>query len=356
MENSVQSSASRGAQEQLSPHVKTHAPKKHWMTEGEKKFDFLTYTGINYGLNVLLSLGAIYWANRTKSGHDSLKGFGEFVGKIPGINKDSAEFIANKSFFLTGGFAVLAPVKWLEDAKTHLVKKWNREIYGTKADTDPAIQRSEREVEEAPKQGWASVISSRCLALIPFYITVGLLWSRTSLLSKITNPELGKMSTDAIRAADKANTAEFSQLAGKGIYFDNPIVWVSRKIGKFTTYISGNKQELARIGEMEKTFPGMIKEGLHPAERDSNHVALPYYFISEAITSAMVAVGMYFITRVMGPVFDKKEHSVTKATEHRPSEPHTHGQLEMSGAPTPLVHSEGAQREALVVGHPALTR
>jgi len=301
----------------------------HVVTAGERKFDFMTYTGINYIANVLLSVGAVYWVERTHGGQKMMQKFVDWAGKIPGVDKGTAQLLASKSFFLSGGFAVLAPVKWMEDAKVHLVKKWNREIYGDKANTDPTIQQSEREVEEAPKQGWASVMSSRVLSLIPFYLTVGLLWNRTSLLAKATNPELRGMSKEAIKAMETSDPAKFSQLASKGMYFDKPIGWASRSIGKAIAKITGDEKALAKIGEMEKTYPGMIKEGATKAVRDPDHAAVPYYFISEAITSGMVAAGMYSISRVMGPVFSGKNHVATpQVPTAQPAQPAARIQLQ----------------------------
>jgi hypothetical protein len=295
------------------PPTATPEKRDHIKTKGEKKFDLLTYTGINYVANVLLSIGAVYWVERTRGGQKFMHDLGEWVGrKLPSVNKDTAKLLASKSFFLAGGFAVLAPVKWMEDAKVGLVKKWNRDAYGAHAESDPVIVQSEREMEEAPKQTWGTVVSSRVLSLIPFYLTVGLLWTRTSMLARATNPELANMSKQAAKAMEEAQPAQFSQIASKGVYFDKPIGWASRVIGKAVSKLTGNKEALAKIQEMEATYPGMIKEGANKAIRDPDHSAIPYYFISEAITSGAVAAGMYGITRVLAPIMGKKSPKVVE--------------------------------------------
>lgn len=297
-----------------------HAASGHVKTAGEKRFDMLTYTGINYVANVLLSIAAVYWVERTKGGRHFLDRFGDKIGTIPGVNKETAKMLASKSFFLSGGFAVLAPVKWMEDAKVGLVKKWNREIYGNRADIDPEIVQSEREMEAAPKQTWGTVFASRILSLIPFYITVGLLWDRTSLLSKATNPELRSMTKEGIKELSAENPAQFSSIASKGFYIDKPISWASRLIGHKVAKVKGDTKALKQIEEMSKTYPGMIKEGADALTRDPNHSAIPYYFISEAITSGMVAAGMYAITRVLAPIMGKKPESTVEAAsiQHQP--------------------------------------
>lgn len=297
--------------------IPTGGHAKHWASAGERKFDRLTYRDIGYGVNVLASIGAVWWAERTTQGQKALEGLGKLFAKIPSLTPERAKFFANKSFFLTGGFLVLLPMKWLEDAKSDLVKKWNRDIYGSAVDTDPELIRSQREVDTAPKQSWLSIFGSRILALVPFYATVGLLWDRTSTLAKWTNPELRSMSGDAIKTLEKTDPAKFSQIASKGWYFDRPIAAVSRFFGKITAQLTGNKAALEEIETMQKTFPGTIQGAITSTPRDPIHSAMPYYVISEAITSAMVARGVYLLTRVLGPIVGykprEKEEPYTEA-------------------------------------------
>ena len=191
-----------------------------------------------------------------------------------------ASYLAGKTFFLTGGFAVIPPMKWLEDRKVELVKKYNREMYyGAKADTDPVVIQSEKELEAAPKQNWASVISSRFLALIPFYFAYSVLWDHKSVLAKTT-----------------------------GFYVDKPIIWASRKLGKVSASVFGDKKALTHITQLEKTSPKELLSVWKPGA-DPMHSTGPYYFISEAITSAIVAVGIYVLTRVLGPIIGTKQPS-----------------------------------------------
>jgi hypothetical protein len=294
----------------------------HFMTRGEHKFNRLTYNYIGYIANALLSVVAVFWAERTESGQKFIHRIGELAGKIPSVNPETTKFLATKTFFLAGGFAVLMPMKWLENKKSVLVKRWNQEIYGAPANTDPVLLQSQKEVEEAPRQTWLSIFGSRMLALVPFYATVGLLWDRKSILSKLTNPELRAMSKDAIKTMEQANPAGFSQIAGKGFYFDRPIAAASRWLGKTGAKLTGNHEALATLDNMQKRYPGMIKQGaVGSHDRDTIHSSLPYYFISEAITSAMVAWGVFLLTRVLGPVFDRKPHSATTPSAQSVSPP-----------------------------------
>jgi hypothetical protein len=291
-------------------------PAKHFKTIGEHKFNRRTYNHIGYLANALLSVAAIYWAERTRGGQKFIHDFGELAAKIPKINPETAKFLATKSFFLAGGFAVMVPMKWMENKKAELVKKWNQEAYGAGATTDPVLLQSQKEVEAAPRQTWASIFGSRILALVPFYATVGLLWSNKSILSKLTNPELRALSKDAIKTMEKADPSGFSKLAAKGIYFDRPIAAASRWLGKIGARITGDTKALNTLEDMQRSYPGMIKQGAAGiTDRDTIHSSMPYYFISEAITSAMVAWGVFLLTRVLGPIFDRKSrHTKPSAT------------------------------------------
>ncbi len=283
---------------------------KHFRTDGEKKFDSQAYTFWGYYMNVALSLVAVWWVERTKSGQGLINALTKGFAKV-GAKEESARFLARKSFFLTGGFAVIPPIKAMEDKKAELVKKYNREIYGAKADEDPTIRQSEKEVEEAPKQSWKSVIVGRLLALVPFYITVGLLWDHTSLLGRMTNPNFKGKTTAELKAWKASNPQEFAEAASKSICFDRYISSFSRWMGKHIANLLGHKNAAEAIATLDKTAPAAIqseRDLVGKAVRDPMHSTGPYYFISEAITSAMVAIGLYLITRVTGPFFDKKDH------------------------------------------------
>ncbi|MBN8543631.1 MAG: hypothetical protein J0M34_05135 [Alphaproteobacteria bacterium] len=281
------------AQLAASPDLRSESGEKRFITEGEKRFNWLTYTGVNYGLNVALSLIAVYWANRTHTGTAARGWWKKQWDKIPGISDKLADTWSNRSFFLTGGFAVLLPVKWLEDARSELVHKYNREIYGERADTDPVIQQAERDLADAPRQGWTSIISSRVLSLIPFYFFTGFVWDKASKLSKLTN---------------------------ESVYVDKPIIAASRWIGKTISKVTGDTKTLDAITDLERTAPGVFKDGVEVVGRDPNRVAWPYYFINEAITSWMVAAAMFPITRIVAPFTDGEYRKEQKEKKQPPVE------------------------------------
>lgn len=305
MAESMKQPTSDAPREQRAPDD-VFAPK-HAKTFGEKKFNFITYTGINYVANALLSVVAIWWVERTHSGKQMMSNFIGQVSKIPKVNPEKAEFYATKTFFLAGGFMVMPVIKWLEDQKLDLVKKWNRQHYGEHADKDPDILQSENEIAQSHQQSWSSVLGSRVLALVPFYLGYWLLWDNKSPLSRFSNDKLSGTPAAEIAKQAKEDMSAFSQKASKGIYIDRPIAAFSRLVGKATAKLTGNKEAVAKIAEMGEQYPGMIKQGIKgdPA-RDPAHVALPYYLVSEAITSGIVAWGVFALTRVLGPILGKK--------------------------------------------------
>ena len=334
---------------------------KHFVSKGEQRFDRLTYGAIGYGANVALSLAAVYWVERMAGGQKFMKDLIGGVKKIlPKLNEKTAQWIAARSFYLTGGFAVLVPMKLLEDRKVDLVKKWDRDMYGPQVDTNPTLQKSHAELEAAPKQSWASIMGSRIISLIPFYAVVGLLWSNKSPLAKITNGEfraLDKTEKQARLALEDINLPEFTQKMSKGFYWDRPLTALGRFVGKTFAKLTGNTEALNRITTMEKTYPGLLKEGaVHSLDRDPDHSAIPYYFASETITSAMVAWGVYAMSRLLAPILGHKTQAPAPAAPQSPMpQSATHHEIQETNAKkdTPSMTVSGIEHHATAAS-PAL--
>lgn len=307
-------------------------PRRHFKTDGEHRFNNETYRRIGYYANVGISLASIFAVERTHVGQRFITALGRGLKKlhVPG----DAEQLARKSFFLTGGFAVVPFMKWREDDKVALVKQYNREIYGPKADRDPTIMQSEYELEQAPKQSWASIISGRLIALVPFYITVGLMWEKGSALGKA----LGGWGID--RPISNLSRDLGKLWASSGKYFDHlhEVAGIRKVyhgalsgVGKLVRLVPEDKAAVAQIEAMEQLSPGAVKS-MKDGKHDPNHAVVPYYFISEAITSAMVAWGIFLITRVTGPFFDRKPRPVAQqAAQMQPD-------AVQQDVPSPAVH------------------
>jgi hypothetical protein len=298
MENPMLQPAASSAEDIFAPDAVANAPamahvnpKGHIRTAGEKKFDRVTYNWLGYVANALLSVVAVAWVERTHGGQkmmDNFRGWAERNVKF--VNPETAKMLATKTFFLAGGFAVMLPMKWLEDKKLEMVKKYDRQIYGDAVDTDPSIRQSHQDIENAPKQNWKSIIGSRILALVPFYAGYWLLWDKKSPLAKATNESL---------------------------FVDRPIVAASRGIGKFFAKLTKNGEAEKTLSELNQTHLGEmltpVEAGKIATKPDPLHSTVPYYFISEAITSAMVAWGVYVLSRVLAPILGTKKQQAAPA-------------------------------------------
>ncbi len=279
---------------------------KHFVTKGEEAFDKLVYDHIGYKLNVASSIGMVYAAERTGWGRKVLQTCADWIAKQGKFNAKSVHYFLTKTMFLTGGFLVMAPMKWYEDKKAEWVHKKNQEIYGPAAD-DPEIVTSEKELAHAPKQGWASLFSARAIALAGFYTLMGIFWDNKSRISRWTNQAFKGMDKKALDGWEEKNLSEFAKTASKGFYIDRAVVAASRFLGKGWSKITGNTAAVAKTEEMITTFPGMMKQGdITNAARDTTASSLAYYTISELITSKFVAVWVYILSRITAPFFDAK--------------------------------------------------
>ncbi len=268
-------------------------PKGHIRTAGEKKFDRVTYNWLGYVANALLSVVAVAWVERTHGGQKMMNNFRGWAERnVKFVNPETAKMLATKTFFLAGGFAVMLPMKWLEDKKLEMVKKYDRQIYGDAVDTDPSIRQSHQDIENAPKQNWKSILGSRILALVPFYAGYWLLWDKKSPLAKATNESL---------------------------FVDRPIVAASRGIGKFFAKLTKNGEAEKTLSELNQTHLGEmltpVEAGKIATKPDPLHSTVPYYFMSEAITSAMVAWGVYVLSRVLAPILGTKKEAAPQVAE-----------------------------------------
>lgn len=157
----------------------------HKKTAGEIVFDRSVYTGIGFLLNEFISL---VFAERFQ------RGPGKIIGK-EGYTKASrwmtrtfnfkdtvingaripAELNAGNSLLwislCSGGFALLLPMKWLEDHKNSATRKLNHLIdhFRSETLTGEQIRARDEEVEKViacqPRQTWSSILKGRFTAI-----------------------------------------------------------------------------------------------------------------------------------------------------------------------------------------------
>lgn len=161
----------------METHNKANTPRKK--TEGEKQFDWWIYGGIGWVVNALLSVVITdqLYNNKTplistKEGKISIKQWfqnGENWLKNQSWNLPEKWFpnisFTKKAVFggslCIGGSLVVPVIKWFEDHKGSIVRKWDEKIYGARANNDPDIIKAHHEMDNAPQQSWLSLLGAR---------------------------------------------------------------------------------------------------------------------------------------------------------------------------------------------------
>ncbi len=158
--------------QEVAPAPKNPKPE---MSRGEKRFDSIVYTGINYWTNLILSLGiSDYFTNL--AGRKSLDSWIEKatvnVSKMLGASKMAVhgpvKNILETLTLLTGGILVLFPMMHLENHKREYVHKLNK-MMGVPQTAPDGHEETPEEIHienEQPKQTVGGVIWRRVLATI----------------------------------------------------------------------------------------------------------------------------------------------------------------------------------------------
>lgn len=248
----------------------THAQTKR--TAGEKRFDWITYGGIGYLANVVVSIGAIWAADRTHTGKRIIDGIAKSTSKISGIPFDKIRPQVRFTSLLTGGFAVLLPIKWREDHKIDDVTAYDAKYYKNKLEHADFVAQAHARLKHEPKQSWMSVIGSRFLAMVPFYTFTGIAMKEGQWLAKQTN--------------------------GK-IYGERLITRAARGIDKLIH--RNNKEALAELALKEQLSANRTMNDLERGIFERRTTALADYTITEATTSGIVAGFLYVFTRLTAP-------------------------------------------------------
>lgn len=271
-----------------SPALTSGAPR----TPGETAFDWATYGGVGWAANVGLSIGAIWAADRTHTGKRLLDGATQRLAGATGGDFARIRSQLRYTSLLTGGFAVLAPIKWLEDHKIEMVKAYDARYGDTSPEAQAQREAAYARLENEPRQSWASVLGSRMLAMVPFYGFTGIAMKENQWLARVTDGQLygERLITRAARGIDAAlhrtDAAALAQLAEKNRLYPNQTV-----------------NDLAR-GVMERPT-----------------TALADYTITEATTSSMVAAFLYGFTRLSAPVLGHAPNAANPPSGNRPATP-----------------------------------
>lgn len=166
------------------------------MSKGEKVYNWVVYSGINYWVNLISS---IMMADFLISGKGK-KPMGWLVGKTAealaatGMNMKSAYRNSKTTMetltLLSGGTLLLVPMKYLEDHKRSVVH-WLNDKMGVDQTAPDGHKETQDEIYiecEQPKQSWWSAIKRRLYAIVAVAAT-GQVIEHTLADKKIIKPD-----------------------------------------------------------------------------------------------------------------------------------------------------------------------
>lgn len=251
-------------------------------THGEAKFNFRTYVGLGFFGALAASLGLtlalrdskliapLYEKILDKAGN--LTKFGK-TGEALAAHKANVNSLGTIATMFTGTtIMAILPIKWREDHKAEIIKKYDREYYGEdRVNNDPMIKQAHALIDAAPKQTWKSVIGSRFVALAATLGVAQIIGSNESLLGVSRGWSIDKMSIRAGRALD-------------GFLNRNPKA--AKTIAAATRR---NANELLRDG----------------ADADRMASRIFNYLTLDGLYTLMTSSVLFVFTRVLAPVFDK---------------------------------------------------
>jgi hypothetical protein len=272
--------------EKLSNITSTGAPDKRKIdrekTEGEKKFDLAVYGGIGWVANAVISACVTFALYRVEK---VSKGFESHV--VQPLLRMKPSWLGEKALrdgifgtTLCSGGTLLVPVmKYYEDKKSQIVRKWDEEIYGReRSHTDQHIVQAHIDMDNAPKQSWLSMWGARAAVIgIAFGMgkTIG---AHDSMLGKATDhiPILRNVSTfERIGAATTRTIAKASDWVTLDLFKMKNTPWMDRSIAKaHPVKIQNQEHNALHAGEI-----------IGYELTQSFSIALIFYGISKAISS-----------------------------------------------------------------------
>jgi hypothetical protein len=193
-------------------HTDQHSKKPESL--GEKLFNYLTYGGVGFGINLGLSVIITDYFTHGKGNellHSWSKKSAGTLHKISGTNIEKAENTAyaflKTHLLMSGGHVVMVPIKLMEDSKRHIVHRINRMLGVDKPIIQngkevPISELAENDLpelyEDQPKQSWGRTVVRRLLA-IAATMTVGTLMGK-DFQHKVEDSITDKMMLPAMRA------------------------------------------------------------------------------------------------------------------------------------------------------------
>lgn len=166
-------------------HIATQEEERnHHSTFGEKLFDIGVYGGVGYAANAGISLVTAHYAKNLQGNgfnkvyKDSQYALEKAIGKFKHDQTDITNWavrINDLAFLSSGGWALLVPMKWMEDRKAQVVGSIDHTF-----NTGPAYDENHPLNSDIPKQSYLSLFGGRFITYpiimavsLPFITTLG---------------------------------------------------------------------------------------------------------------------------------------------------------------------------------------
>ena len=278
------------------PHAAAHRSQRSTIqegfrnrTKGERLFNRLAYTGVGFfgvtGVSVLMT-----WLLRDNP--KTSPKFEAFVERnIERFNLHRFRNTINSNvtiatLFLGGTIVSVLPIKWLEDSKASIVKKFDERFYSKKElQENPAIEAAHREMESLPKQTWASVLGSRLVAFAATFGVSFLMGSNESPIAKRTGESIDKRS------------AQFGRWMDRALNKGNP-----KAIEEIEKAVISNKDAI-ESGAL-KGIEIVRKEA---ANLDRIPTRIWNYIGMDGFYTVITSATLFAFTRILAPVLGKKQ-------------------------------------------------
>lgn len=261
---------------------------------------------------------------------------------------------------LPGGFSVLLPIKWMENAKSSIVKSIDNALTSSHQSENEKkeIEARHEYIDHAPKIGWWDLIKGRFL---PIVMVLSTHLSFASHPTNLPNIILNKLGSEK----------KFSGLdsiygnMGKNLYeriSNAKIFGLGNLVSKTERYL-----DKGMIGYIEKARPEHVKHYFTDSARTSRLTGKDRMkeFVGNSVVDIGYSAGVAFWTFVASHFFafkdEVKREAITNNQQSTPRDSRKfhldNTQFEIKTAPapsSPLTHIEAAQYNSKLAHTPAL--
>jgi hypothetical protein len=151
--------------EQLTPMA--DGKQKRDKTNGEHLFDLTTYGGLALVGNEVTATAIVNQKDKPNLIGRAFRACDAAFKKIG--PEGSLPYIQGRmnyiNFAIIGGFTMVPLIKLLEDNKGKLVRFADGILHGKQAQNDPKLVEAHKEMDDAPKQSWGSLMKGRLLTV-----------------------------------------------------------------------------------------------------------------------------------------------------------------------------------------------